>query len=99
MLLNLSLNGLLMIRQIDNTSPGVGGPVRREGNSLALIRDANLDTQSSDISAEERKSYCLNTIFQKLHFSKSHFSETQQEKYDHAIFCNSRVLKSAIKFE
>ena len=30
--------------------------------------------------------YCLNTIFQKLHFSKSQFSETPQEKYDHAIF-------------
>ena len=30
--------------------------------------------------------YCLNTISQKLHFSKSHFSEPLQEKYDHAIF-------------
>ena len=28
----------------------------------------------------------LNTIFQKLHFLKSHFFETPQEKYDHAIF-------------
>ena len=26
--------------------------------------------------------YCLNTIFQKRHFSKSYFSETSQEKYD-----------------
>ena len=49
---NLNLNGLLVIRRIDNSSPG--GGVRQEGNqSLALIRDANLDTQSSDISAEE----------------------------------------------
>ena len=48
--LNLNLNGLLVIRQIDNTSPG-GAP--EEGNqSLALTRDAILDTQSSDISAE-----------------------------------------------
>ena len=30
--------------------------------------------------------HCLNTIFQKLHFSKSHFSETPQDKYDHVIF-------------
>ena len=30
--------------------------------------------------------YCLNTIFQKLHFSKSHFYETLQEKYSYVIF-------------
>ena len=30
--------------------------------------------------------YCLHIIFQKLHSSKSHFSETPQEKYDHVIF-------------
>ena len=46
---DLNLNGLLVTRQIDNTSPG-GAP---GGKSLALTRDANLDTQSSDISAEE----------------------------------------------
>ena len=30
--LNLNLNGLLVTRQIDNTSPGGGGGVRQEGN-------------------------------------------------------------------
>ena len=46
----LNLNGLLVIRQIDNTSPG-GAP----GGKLVpgSTRDAILDTQSSDISAEE----------------------------------------------
>ena len=39
-----------MTRQIDNTSPG-GAP--GENQSVALTKDANLDTQSSDISAEE----------------------------------------------
>ena len=33
------------------------------------------------------RNYCLHSIFQKLHFSKSHFSERPQEK----------VLKSATK--
>ena len=27
-----------------------------------------------------KNTYCLNTIFQKLHFSKSHFSERSREK-------------------
>ena len=45
----LNLNGLLVICQNDNTSPG-GAP---GGKSLALTGDANLDKQSSDISAEE----------------------------------------------
>ena len=44
--------------------------MRQEGNkSLALTRDANLDTQSSDISAEEiRESGCLESgrSFQSL---------------------------------
>ena len=48
--LNLNLNGLLVIHQIDNTSPG--GCARRE-ISPWLTRDANLDTQSSDNSAVE----------------------------------------------
>ena len=39
-----------MIRQIDNTSSGGGG------GGGALTRDANLDTQSSDISEEIRES-------------------------------------------
>ena len=48
--LNLNLNDLLVTRQIDNISPGV----RQEGNySATLTRIANLDTQSSGISAEE----------------------------------------------
>ena len=45
-----------MIRQIDNTSAGGGGGGGggQEGNlSLAVTKDANLDTQSLDISAEE----------------------------------------------
>ena len=41
--------------------------------------------------------YCLNTIFQKLHFSKSHFSETPQEKYDHVIFLQPKSLKKCRK--
>ena len=45
-----NLNGLLVTCQIGNTS--LGGEL--EGNqSLVLRRDANLDTQSSDISPEE----------------------------------------------
>ena len=48
----LYLNALLVTRQIGNTSSWV----RQEGNqSLALTRDANLDTKSPDISAEEIK--------------------------------------------
>ena len=47
----LNLNGLLVTHQIDNTSPG-GAPGGKSVPSR-LTRDANLDTQSSDISAEE----------------------------------------------
>ena len=48
---NGNLYGLVVIRQIDNSSPGGGGG----GGVLEIspTRDANLDTQSSDISAEE----------------------------------------------
>ena len=50
---DLNLTGLLVTRQTDNTSPG-GATIFHQGNqSKALTRDANLDTQSSDISAEE----------------------------------------------
>ena len=38
-------------------------------------------------------SYCLNTSFQKLHFSKSHFSVTPQEKYNYVIFLQPKSLK------
>ena len=41
--------------------------------------------------------YCLYTIFQNLHFSKSHFSETPQEKYDLVIFLQPKVVKCAAK--
>ena len=41
--------------------------------------------------------YCLNTIFQKLPFSKSHFSERPQEKYDHVIILHSKSLKKCHK--
>ena len=43
------------------------------------------------------RSYCLNTIFQKPHFSKSHFSETPQEKYYHAIFLQPMSPKKCHK--
>ena len=41
--------------------------------------------------------YCLHTIFQKLHFSKSHFSETPQEKYDQVIFLQPKSRKKCCK--
>ncbi|MEW8547924.1 MAG: hypothetical protein AB2693_30835 [Candidatus Thiodiazotropha sp.] len=41
--------------------------------------------------------YCLNTIFQKLHFSKSNFSETPQQKYDHAILLQPMSPKKCHK--
>ena len=41
--------------------------------------------------------YCLHTIFQKLHFSKSHFSETPQEKYDYVIFLQPKSPKKCRK--
>ena len=41
--------------------------------------------------------YCLNTIFQKLHFSKSYFSETPQEKYDPAIYLQPMSPKKCRK--
>ena len=41
--------------------------------------------------------YCLHTIFQKLHFSKSHFSKTSQEKYDHVIFLQPKSPKKCRK--
>ena len=46
----LNLNSLLVKRQIDNSSPGAvtGGNL-----SLALTREVNLDTLSSDNSEEE----------------------------------------------
>ena len=37
--------------------------------------------------------YCPYTIFQKLPFSKSHFSEIHQEKYDYGTVLHSRSLK------
>ena len=41
--------------------------------------------------------YCLNTIFQKLHFSKSHFSERPQEEYEHVTILHSKSLKKCHK--
>ena len=41
--------------------------------------------------------YCLNAILQKLNFSKSHFSETPQEQYDHAIFLLLMSPKKCLK--
>ena len=41
--------------------------------------------------------YCLSTIFQKLHFSKSHFSENPQEKYDHVTILHSISPKKCHK--
>ena len=41
--------------------------------------------------------YCLHNIFQKLHFSKSHFSETPQEKYYHVIFLQPKSGKKCHK--
>ena len=41
--------------------------------------------------------YCLNTIFQKLHFSKSHFSERPQEKNEHVIILHFKSLKKCHK--
>ena len=47
---DLNLNSLLVKRQIDNPSPGA---LTGEYQSLALTRDVNLDTLSSDNSEEE----------------------------------------------
>ena len=49
-ILNLNLNSLLVKRQIDNPSPG---DMTRGNYSLALTREVNLDTLSSDSSEEE----------------------------------------------
>ena len=49
-ILNLNLNSLLLKRQIDNASPG---DVTGGNYSLALTREVNLDTLSSDSSEEE----------------------------------------------
>ena len=43
--------------------------------------------------------YCLNTISQKLHFSKSHYRETLQEKYDYVIFLQPKSRKKCRKNE
>ena len=40
--------------------------------------------------------YCLNTIFQKLHFSKSHFCETLQEHMT-VIFLQPKSRKNCCK--
>ena len=48
--LNLNLNSLLVKRQIDHPSPGA---VTGGNQSLALTREVNLDTLSSDSSEEE----------------------------------------------
>ena len=50
LVLNLNLNSLLAKRQIDNPSPGA---VTGGNWSLALTREVNLDTLSSDSSEEE----------------------------------------------
>ena len=47
---NLNLISLLVTRQIDNPSPGA---VTGGNYSLALTREVNLDTLSSDSSEEE----------------------------------------------
>ena len=42
--------------------------------------------------------YCLSiTIFQKLHFSKSHFSGKPQEKYHHVVILHSKSFKKCHK--
>ena len=48
---NQNQKSLLVERQNDNTSPGLG----REDKSLALKREENLDMQSSDTSEEEMR--------------------------------------------
>ena len=52
--LNLNLNSLLVKRQIDNPSQGA---VTGGNWSLALTREVNFDTLSSDSSEEERMRY------------------------------------------
>ena len=47
---NLNLNSLLVKRQVDNPLPGA---VTGGNQSLALTREVNLDTLSSDSSEEE----------------------------------------------
>ena len=57
-------------------------------NFIFLLNDTNMKMKTKFflVPLRPKVNYCLNTIFQKLHFSKSHFSATPQEKYDHAIF-------------
>ena len=53
--------------------------------------------QLEAILKQKISAYCLNTIFQKLHFSKSHFCETLHEKYDHVIFLQPKSRKKCCK--
>ena len=46
---------------------------------------------------KEQDDYCFFTIFQKLLFSKSPFSETAQKNYDPVIPLHPKVLTSAEK--
>ena len=53
-------------------------------NKIKLIQFSFSLHEKNDTST---LTYCLNIIFQKLHFFKILlFCETPQEKYDHAIF-------------
>ena len=52
MIQNQNHNSLLVKRQTDNTTPG-GWGLTGGDYSRALTREVNLDTQSSDNSAEE----------------------------------------------
>ena len=59
-----------------------------------MQQDVKID---HNVDGREEEHYCLNTTSQKLHFSKSHFSEIPQEKYDHAIFLQSMSPKKCHK--
>ena len=49
------------------------------------------------ISVHVNINYCLHSIFQKLHFSKSNFSERPQAKCYHITILHSKSLKKCHK--
>ena len=57
------------------------------------------EQESNGMPSRVSSYYCPYTVFQKLPFSKFHFSEAPSGEYDRPSFCISSLKKCCINFE
>ena len=84
-----------------NYSEDHGFCIRQDNSYICVYNHVEADSTNTrsqqQLISNCKCNYCLNTIFQKLHFSKSLFSERRQEKYEHVTILHSKSLKKCHK--